>query len=114
MFARAMASARSITVRFRLEDARGHAIAASWAAALAKAGWVRVLFIGPGVPEVTPARCTWKAATGYFQCWVKVPSRIKAGSSFVYVIRAEERLGMGFFPVPALGKIVNPEKIHFR
>jgi uncharacterized protein YjbI with pentapeptide repeats len=107
-------SARAITVRFRLMDTHGRAIAAGWAAALAKAGSVRVLFIGPGVPEVTAARCTWKAATGYFQCWVKLPSGIKTGSSVSYAITAQERLGIGFDTVPAMGKTVNPEKIHFR
>jgi hypothetical protein len=56
-------STRTITVSFRLADAQGHAIPASWAAALAKAGQVRITFTGPGISRATAA-CAWKATTG--------------------------------------------------
>ncbi|MGD0703036.1 MAG: pentapeptide repeat-containing protein [Trebonia sp.] len=106
-------SARTIAVEFRLANATGHAIPASWAAALAKAGQVRVTLTGPGISRVT-AVCAWKAATGYFQCSVKVPSGIKAGKSFAYAITARERLGTAFAAVPATGKTASTEAVHFR
>ena len=106
-------STRTIAVTFGLENAGGRAIPASWAAALAKAGLVRVAFTGPGISGVTAA-CVWKAATGYFQCSVTVPPGIKTGKTAAYAITAQERLGTAFVPVPTTGKIVNPETIHFR
>jgi hypothetical protein len=58
------------------------------------------------------ADCAWKAATGYFQCPVKVPSGIKTGESSAYAITAQERLGTAFVPIPATGMTVNQETIH--
>ncbi|TVZ00001.1 pentapeptide repeat-containing protein [Trebonia kvetii] len=104
-------STRTITVHFALAGATGKAIAASWAAALAKAGQVRVAFAGPGVSRVT-AGCSWKTA-GYFLCSVKVPAGIKTGKSHPYAITALERLGAAFVPVPVTGKTANPATIHF-
>jgi uncharacterized protein YjbI with pentapeptide repeats len=106
-------STRTISVTFRLAEAGGRAIPASWAAALAKAGEVRVVFTGPGVSRVT-ATCAWKATTGYFQCPVTVPSGIRTGNSAAYAITAQERLGTAFVPVPTTGGTLNPETIHFR
>ena len=105
-------SVRTISVHFALAGANGKAIPASWAAALAKAGQVRVTFTGPGIPRVT-AGCTWNAAAKHFQCTVKVPSGIKTGTSHAYVITAQERLGTAFVPVPVTGKTANPATIHF-
>jgi hypothetical protein len=106
-------STRTITVHFALAGASGKAIPAGWAAALAKAGQVRVAFTGPGISRVT-AGCAWNAAARYFQCSLKVPSGIKAGKSAAYAITAQERLGTAFVPVPVTGKTANPAIIHFR
>jgi uncharacterized protein YjbI with pentapeptide repeats len=106
-------SARTVTVKFRLAGAAGRAIPAAWAAALAKAGEVRVAFTGPGISRVTAA-CAWKASTGYFQCTVNVPSGIQTGKSSGYTITAQERLGTSFVTVPVTGKTANPANIHFQ
>jgi uncharacterized protein YjbI with pentapeptide repeats len=106
-------SAHSIVAEFRLTQASGQAIPASWATALAKAGQVRLAFSGPGISAVTAA-CAWKTANGYFQCLIKVPSGIKTGKSFAYAIRAQERLGTTFVTAPVTGKTANPAVFHFR
>jgi uncharacterized protein YjbI with pentapeptide repeats len=105
-------STRTITVRFRLAGATGATIPPTWAAALAKAGQVRVAFTGPGISPVTAA-CAWNSPAGYFQCTLKVPSGIKAGKSSSYAITAQERLGTAFVTVPVAGKTANPAVIHF-
>lgn len=106
-------SARAIAVTFRLDNASDRAIPASWAAALGKAGQIRVKFTGPRVSPVTAA-CAWKTTTGYFKCWLKVPTGIETGKTAAYKITAQERLGTAFAAVPTTGKIVNPEIVHFR
>ena len=106
-------SAQPITVKFRLAEADGKALAASLARSLAAQHDVRVELTGPRIKAVT-ATCAWHAHGGYFQCSVKVPAKAEAGKSHRYLLTALEALGHQFVTAPAVGKSANPEVIHFR
>jgi uncharacterized protein YjbI with pentapeptide repeats len=103
----------TITVEFRLSDARGTAIAPSLAAALASAGRVRATLSGPGISAVT-AECKWNTAKRAFQCIIKLPHTVRTGMSHPYRITATENLGAGSHTAPAVSHAVDPEVIYFR
>lgn len=113
------ASARRVSVHFKLVTASGAAIRASVAAAIGAAKLVRVTLAGPGI-KATTAYCSWDRAAREFACMIPDPHRIKKGASHSYTITIAEEPGTNvqstpqFQTAPRLGKAANPETIHFR
>lgn len=105
-------SARKIAFTFRLETANGRAISAGTASSLARARDVRVLFEGPGIRPMT-ATCAWSSRARVFACSVKIPARVRTGRRNKYTITAEENVGTGFYLVPAVQRVPNPETVYF-
>ncbi len=106
-------SARTIAIRYRLADAAGKLIPGGQAAALAAAGKVRATLRGPAI-RATTAKCSWHAASGYFQCSITRPSGAKTGKSHPYTITATENVGTGLVTAPAIGNAADPETIYFK
>jgi len=106
-------SSHTIKAQFRLTNSAGKAIASTVASALAAAHDVRAMLAGPAINPVM-VTCTWKATTKVFNCPIKIPARVRTGTSNRYTITAAENVGLGFVKVPAVGKGSNPETIHFR
>jgi uncharacterized protein YjbI with pentapeptide repeats len=105
-------SSQHITVRFRLVDAKGTAISAATAKALAFAQNVRVTLTGPRIHTVR-AFCNWSASARAFSCALKIPAKVTTGKRNRYTITAEENVGTGFYSVPVVGRAANPESIRF-
>jgi uncharacterized protein YjbI with pentapeptide repeats len=105
-------SARTIAVRFRLANAEGTPIPADFAAALGKAGDVRVTLRGPRITQVVT--CAWAAASRVFECTVPIPAGVGTGHKHPYTLTASDNLGSGFLTVPVVGRAVNPQTIYFR
>ena len=60
-----------------------------------------------------PARCAgWSASARTFGCVLKIPAKVVTGRK--YSLTAQENLGTGFYAVPTVGKVVNPETIYFK
>jgi len=108
-----LSKSRTITVEFRLSDAAGAPIAPSLAAALAKAGKVRVT-LGRGAVNAVSAACKWNTAARAFQCSIKPPRAVRTGKSHPYLITVTENLGAGSRAAPAVRHAVNPEVIYFK
>ncbi len=73
---------------------------------------VRVTMRGPGIGP-TRAVCSWDASAREFACKLKIPAKVRTGKKNKYTITAEEDLGTGFYTVPVVGRVVNPETIYF-
>jgi uncharacterized protein YjbI with pentapeptide repeats len=101
-----------VTVRFRLTNANGTPVAGSIAAALARAGLVRVTLRGPGISPVA-ARCSWQSPARYFRCTVR-HGAVRTGRSVRYTLTVTENVGAGFLTAPAIRGASDPEVIHFR
>ncbi len=104
-------SSHTITAHFRLVNSAGTAISASTASSLAFAQDVRVTLQGPGI-TTTSALCSWSASARTFGCVLKIPAKVVTGRK--YSLTAQENLGTGFYAVPTVGKVVNPETIYFK
>ncbi len=106
------ASARTLTVRFRLTDAVGDPISAARSATLAARHAIVVTLTGPKIKPAT-ALCRWKASADRFACTLKIPARVKTGTRFRYKLTAREKPGIRFITAPATGHAANPLIIHF-
>jgi uncharacterized protein YjbI with pentapeptide repeats len=107
-----LARSKPVTVRFRLANHAGTAIASNLAAALAKARKLRVTLRGPGISAVA-AVCSWNASTRYVQCTIAVPARVRDGRAVKYTITATENVGTGFIVAPGVRRAADPETVHF-
>lgn len=107
------ASARTITVRYRLVNQNGVAIPANTAKALAAARAVRATLRGPFIKPVVSI-CTWNSLGKYLRCSIPTPRHVRTGTRHRYTITASENLGTGFVTVPVTAASENPETVHFR
>jgi len=101
----------TIPVWFVLTDQKGKPITAAAAAALGKAGAVQAVLNGPGITQQTTA-CRWYSIV--FECSVKTPKTVKTGTSYPYMITAQENVGAGFLIAPPIGPAQNPVMIYFK
>jgi hypothetical protein len=104
---------RVLRIEFRLAGGNGKPLAAKTAAALARAGQVEAKLAGPAIRAAT-ARCTWKAAGGYFTCAMTVPAHVRTGRSDTYAVTATEQISKITVAAPAVGRSTNPLRIRFR
>ena len=106
-------STSTIPVKFTLRDSNGPLTPAA-AAALAASGkvWATLNGIGTSGPIVVSQQCTWNAQQGNFQCNIKTPKGLMAGSANPYFLSAQTRTGTGTL-VNASGS-GNPETIYFK
>jgi uncharacterized protein YjbI with pentapeptide repeats len=105
-------SAHTTTVKFRLATASGKPVPPAQAAALAKAGSVKVTLAGPSIKPLA-VTCQWNSAGTYFQCAIPTPARVKTGKANRYTLTAQETTVTGTIPVPAVGKGASTETITF-
>lgn len=106
------ASARTMTVRFRLTNAAGRSIPASAAAALAARHAIEVTLTGPKIRRAT-AQCRWNGTGRHFACALRIPKGVRLGRRYRYKLTAQENLGTGFVAAPEIGHATNPLIIHF-
>jgi hypothetical protein len=98
--------------RRRPGGSRGHAGSSGLAAALARAGELRVTLTGPGIRKVTAA-CRWAKTARQFRCTVTIPRGVRTGKARYKLTADENPLLGGFVTVPAVKKAIDPEKIGF-
>jgi uncharacterized protein YjbI with pentapeptide repeats len=106
------ASARRLTVSFKLATTSGAVIRASIAAAIGAAKEVRATLAGPGI-RATTVYCAWNSSIKKLACTIPDPHGIKKGKSHSYTITVAEEPGTSFQTAPRLGRAANPETIHF-
>jgi uncharacterized protein YjbI with pentapeptide repeats len=100
-----------LTVRFRLATMSGRRISAWIAGSIA--GSVTAALTGPGITGTT-SNCAWRTRRKEFSCPISDPPGLRKGRKHKYNVTVAESPGGSMVAARGVGKVANPEIIHFR
>jgi uncharacterized protein YjbI with pentapeptide repeats len=100
-----------LTVRFRLATKSGRTLSAWIAGSIT--GSVTATLTGRGIIATT-SNCAWRARRKEFSCTISDPPGIRKGREHRYYVTAAESPEGSIVTARGVGKVANPEIIHFR